>query len=195
MQCKYHPERNAERFCASCNAPLCEECAEETKAGNYLCSQCARMQPVSEVETSIKEKREHEENKKKKKWRPFRYFVIVSSVLILVMWGYMIFGGQELPSPTITVDYGKQRRALLFMVDGAVKRYAHYEGKYPAQLTDLLPKYLSLQGKQVLHLKQLIYRTDSKTGYRLYLAAPEPGRLIFPSARRPRNTTLTTPFS
>ena len=174
MQCKYHPERSAEHLCASCNAPLCEECAEEPKAGNYLCSQCAMIQPVSEVETSIKEKREHEENKKKKKWAPFSYFVIVSSVLILVMWGYIVFGGQELPPTTITVDYGKQPRVLLFTVDGALKRYAHYEGKYPARLTDLIPKYLSLQGKQILHLKQLAYQLDPKTGYRLYLAPPWP---------------------
>jgi len=138
------------------------------------------IQPVSEVETSIKEKREHEENKKKKKWAPFRYFVIVSSVLILVMWGYIVFGGQELPPPTITVDYGKQATVLLFTVDGALKRYAHYEGnKYPERLTDLIPKYLSLQGEQILHLKQLAYQLDPKTGYRLYLAPP-PLEFYFP---------------
>ena len=178
MQCKYHPDRKAEFFCASCNAPLCEECAEEVKPGSHLCFQCAMIQSVSEVGTSIKEKREQEEKRKKKRWGPFQYFVIVSSVLILVMWGYIIFGGQEIPATLATVDYGKQGRVLLFMVDGAVKRYAHYEGnEYPEQLTDLVPKYLSLEGTQILHLKQLLYRLDSKVGYRLSLASPQPGEM------------------
>ena len=178
MQCKYHPERKAEFFCASCNAPLCEECAEEVKTGSYLCFQCAMIQSVSEIGTSIKEKREQEEKKKKKRWGPFQYFVIVSSVLILVMWGYIIFGGQELPATIATVDYGKQGRVLLFMVDGAIKRYAHYErNKYPEKLTDLIPKYVSLEGEQILHLKQLLYQLDPKVGYRLSLASPEPGEM------------------
>ncbi|HUT69969.1 MAG TPA: B-box zinc finger protein [Desulfatiglandales bacterium] len=178
MQCKYHPERSAEHFCASCNAPLCEECAEEIRTGNFLCFQCAMIQSVSEVGTSIKEKREQDEKKKKKRWGPFHYFVIVSSVLILVMWGYIMFGGQELPTSVITVDYGKQGRVLLFMVDGALKRYAHYEGNtYPERLADLVPKYISLQGEQILHLKLLAYQRDSGTGYRLSLAKPEPGEM------------------
>ena len=178
MQCKYHPERSAEHFCANCNAPLCEECAEEIRPGNFLCFQCAMIQSVSEVGTSIKKKREQDEKKRKKRWGPFHYFVIVSSVLILVMWGYIMFGGQELPATIATVDYGKQGRVLLFMVDGALKRYAHYEGNaYPERLTDLVPKYISLQGEQILHLKQLAYQRDSGTGYRLSLAKPEPGEM------------------
>ena len=178
MQCKYHPERSAKHFCDSCKAPLCEECAEEIKPGNFLCFQCAMIQSVSEVGTSIKEKREQEEKKKKKRWGPFHYFVIVSSVLILVMWGYIIFGGQELPSSIATVDYGKQGRVLLFMIDGALKRYAHYEGdRYPEKLTDLVPKYVSLRGGQIVHLQQLAYERDSDAGYRLSLAKPEPGEM------------------
>jgi hypothetical protein len=178
MQCKYHPERSAKHFCDSCKAPLCEECAEEIKPGNFLCFQCAMIQSVSEVGTSIKEKREQEEKKKKKRWGPFHYFVIVSSVLILVMWGYILFGGQEMPSSIATVDYGKQGRVLLFTVDGALKRYAHYEGDtYPEVLTDLVPKYLSLQVGQIIHLQQLTYRRDSGVGYRLSLAKLEPGEM------------------
>jgi hypothetical protein len=192
MQCKYHPERKAEFFCASCNAPLCKECAEEVKPGNYLCFQCAMIQSVSEVGTSIKEKQEQEEKKKRKRWGPFQYFVIVSSVLILVMWGYIIFGGQELPATMSTVDYGKQGRVLLFMVDGAIKRYAHYErNKYPEQLTDLIPKYLSLEGSQILNLKKLVYQTNPETGYRLSLATPEPGEMTV--IRTPKGLEITGP--
>jgi len=178
MQCKNHPERSAKYFCESCKAPLCEECAEEIRPGYFLCFQCAMIQSVSEVGTSIKEKREQEEKKKKKRWGPFHYFVIVSSVLILVMWGYIIFGGQELPTSIATADYGKQGRVLLFMIDGALKRYAHYEGnRYPEKLTDLVPKYVSLRGGQIVHLQQLAYERASDVGYRLSLVKPDPGEM------------------
>ena len=64
------------------------------------------------------------------------------------------------------------------MVDGAIKRYAHYEkDKYPESLTDLIPKYLSLEGEQILHLKQLLYQLDPNTGYRLSLASAQPGEM------------------
>jgi len=177
MKCKYHPDREAELFCASCNAPLCKECTEEVKPGEYYCFQCAMLYSVSEGGTSIKDKREKEEErrrKEKKKWGPFQYFVVVSSVLILVMWGVIIFGGQ--PAPSRTVDFAKKGRVLLFMVDSALKRYAHYErNRYPEKLSDLVPKYLSLRKDEIFHLNKLSYKRDPKTGYRLSLAKTKPG--------------------
>lgn len=177
MQCKYHPDRPAEIFCASCNGPLCKECAEEAEPGQYYCFECAMLHSVSEVGTSIREKREKgEEKKEKKKWGPFRYFVLLSSVLILVMWGIIIFGGQK--APPRTVDFAKKGRVLLFMVDGALKRYAHYEGsRYPEKLSNLVPKYLSLSKEELFHLDKLSYQTDPKAGYRLSLAKAKPGEM------------------
>ncbi|MBW2311255.1 MAG: hypothetical protein JRF35_09290 [Deltaproteobacteria bacterium] len=40
MKCKYHPDREAEFFCSSCNAPLCSECAEQSATGEYYCYEC-----------------------------------------------------------------------------------------------------------------------------------------------------------
>ena len=99
MQCKNHPDRRAEHFCSGCRIPLCADCAEETKPGEYYCFQCAMLVSVSAVGTTIKGKREkvaeHKEKAKEKKKRtPFHYFVMVSSVMILVMWGVILFGGQ-----------------------------------------------------------------------------------------------------
>ena len=87
MQCKYHPDRVSEVFCASCNGPLCKECAEETSTGESYCYECAMLHSVSEVGTTIRDKREKGEEKRKVKarWGPFRYFVALSCVLILVM--------------------------------------------------------------------------------------------------------------
>ena len=178
MQCKYHPERPAELFCTSCHAPLCKECAEETSSGEHYCFQCAMLHSVSEVGTTIKDKREKSAKKgeKKKKWGPFHYFVIVSSVLILVMWGVIIFGGQ--PAPTRSVDFAKKGRVLLFMVDGAIKRYAHYEGNtYPDNLASLVPKYLTLRKEELVHLRKLSYKRDPRIGYQLSFANPTSGQM------------------
>ena len=75
--------------------------------------------------TARHEKAFEKRGKRKKKWGPFQYFVVLSSVLILVMWGVIMFGGQ--PAPQGAAEFAKKGRVLLFMVDGALKRYAHYE--------------------------------------------------------------------
>lgn len=179
MQCKNHPDKRATQFCAGCGIPLCDDCAEEAKPGQYYCFQCAMMTSISAVGTTIKDKREkvaEEKAKEKKKLTAFHYFVISCSVLILAMWGFILFGGQE--PPTETVDFAKNKRVFLFMVDGALKRYGHHEGNtYPLNLTDLIPKYLALGEKQAAQLIGLSYQWDPEIGYRLSLANPEPGEM------------------
>ena len=136
---------------------------------------------VARVETSIKNKKEKsaekkEIEKKKKKWGPFQYFVIASSVLIVFMWGFILFGGKERPSNR--VDFENQQRVLLFMVDAAIKRYAHYEeNKYPERLKDLVPGYLNLAESDLHHLGKLSYQKDPKLGYRLSFAKPEDAQM------------------
>ena len=195
MQCKNHPDRRAEHFCASCRIPLCAECAEETKPGEYYCFQCAMLVSVSAVGTTIKGKREKiaeqkEKAKEKKKKTPFHYFVMVSSVMILVMWGVILFGGQKAPAGA--ADLGSQPRVLLFMVDGALKRFAHYEGnQYPAQLVELIPKYLSLRKEEIPLLDIVSYSRDPSQGYRLSLVKPKPGDMnIIISPKGVRYETL-----
>jgi len=137
------------------------------------------LSSVSAVGTSIKDKRDKSSEKKlekKKKWGPFHYFVTVAGVLILVMWGVILFGGEKAPAGTM--DYAKNKRVFLFMVDGAIKRYAHYEGnKYPGQLSDLIPKYLQFDDKETRFLGMLSYQRDRSEGYRLSLANPGSGEM------------------
>ena len=179
MKCKNHPDRRAEHLCASCGKPLCSDCAEEGKEGKYFCFQCAMLSSVSAVGTTMKDKAEKSAGKRdreKRKWTPFRYFVVFSSVLILGMWGVILFGGEK--APTGSADLASQPRVLLFMVDGAIKRYAHYEGnRYPASLNDLVPKYLALGERDRGHLAMLKYVRDPEVGYLLSLAQPELGQL------------------
>ncbi len=179
MQCKNHPERHAEYFCASCGIPLCEDCAEETASGERHCFQCAMFQTVSGVGSSLRDRREKAAEKKledKKKWGPFQYFLVASAALVVVMWGVILFGGHKAPAGN--ADFDNNRRVLLFMVDGAIKRYAHYRGnKYPENITDLIPRYLSLREEDRVHLALLSYERDPNVGYRLSLTNPKPGEM------------------
>ena len=179
MKCKHHPSRQAEYFCSSCGIPLCQDCAEEARPEEYYCFQCAMLHSISEVGTSIKDKREKKHEKtleKKKEWGPFQYFMIVASALIVVMWGVILFGSQKAPEGV--GDIAKNARVFMFMVDATIKRYAHYEGnKYPEQLLDLVPKYLQLKDENLFHLNKLSYQRDPKVGYYLSLANPKPGTM------------------
>jgi len=134
------------------------------------------FQTVTGVGSSIKEKREKVSEKKlekKKKWGPFHYFMIVSSSLIAVMWGVILFGGSKPPGRK--VNFTQNPRVLLFMVDTAVKRYAFYEGnRYPEKLSDLIPEYLLFKKENLSHLQRLSYQRDREVGYRLSFANPKP---------------------
>ncbi|MBW1997591.1 MAG: hypothetical protein JRJ29_06455 [Deltaproteobacteria bacterium] len=180
MKCKNHPDREARDLCAGCGIPICAECVgEEGERGEVFCFTCAMRLSVSEVGESIKDKRaksvEKRKEKKKKKWGAFEYFVLVSSVLIVAMWGFILFGGQE--PPRSKADFGAQPRVLLFMVDSAIKRYAHYEGdKYPDKISDLIPKYLNMAQEDMRFLGMLKYQKDPEMGYFLTLTNGSKGR-------------------
>lgn len=180
MKCKNHPDREAEHYCETCGIPICNSCAEEPNPGQFYCFQCAMLQTVSVMGSSLVDKREKASEKKlqkKKEWGPFHYFVIVSSVLIAVMWGVILFGGPE-KSPGKKIDFAKQGRVFLFMVNSSIKRYYFYEGnKYPAKLTELVPKYLPISKEDLPELNRLIYRKESDSDYSLSLANPKPGQM------------------
>lgn len=180
MKCKYHEERNAEQFCASCGIPICSDCIEEVRPDEFFCFQCAMLQSVTQGGTSIVDKRDKAKRKalgKKVEWGPFHYFIVISSVLIAVMWGVIIFGGKEAPGNRI--DFVRQERAFLFMVDSSIKRYAHYENdKYPEQLVDLVPKYLPMKKNELIYLDLLSYVKSINAGYMLSLANPKSGEFI-----------------
>lgn len=181
MRCKNHPDREAAHYCIGCGIPICDDCTEESKPGEYVCFQCAMLSSVSKVGGTIKDRQEKlvekkEKAKEKRRWTPFRYFLVVSCVLIVVMWGVILFGGQTPPSGA--ADYASQPRVLLFLVDSAVKRFAHQEGnQYPARLRDMIPKYLKMRDEDIPILEALSYETNPRIGYRLSFARPKPGEM------------------
>lgn len=179
MKCKNHPDREAAQLCSSCNIPICDSCSEEGDSGQFFCFNCAMLQTVSTVGSSIADKRAkgaEGRGKKKKQMGPFHYFVMASCVLISVMWAIILFGGEATPGKSI--DYEKQERVFLFMVDSAIKRYYNYEKKaYPNYLNDLIPKYLAMAKEDTHYLGLLSYEKDKSQGYNLSLANPKPGSL------------------
>ena len=179
MKCKHHPNRDAEHYCASCGIPICSDCAEEVKPGEYYCFQCAMFQTVSGVGTSLKDKREKAIEKKagkKLKLGPFHYFLFMCSIMIVVMWGVILFGGEKPIGKAL--DVNGNPRVFLFMVDSAVKRYYHYENNiYPEKLSDLVPKYLPLGEDNIVHLSKLFYQRDPQAGYTLSPITTKPGEM------------------
>ena len=180
MKCTNHSNREAKHLCASCGIPLCDDCVEEPKPGQFFCFQCAMVQAVSGAGTSLKDKREkasHKKIEKKEPWGPFHYFVTLSSVLIVVLWGVILFGGPESVSGS-NINYEKDKRVFLFMVDNSIKRYAHYQNKeYPSTLSALVPKYLRLKEEDIIQLNRFSYRLDPQKGYELSYAHPKPGEM------------------
>jgi len=180
MKCNNHPNREAIHFCASCGIPLCDDCVEEPKPGQFFCFQCAMVQAVSGAGTSLKGKHEKHAEKElegKKVWGPFQYFIVLSSVVIVVMWGVILFGGPEAVSGQ-QIDFDKNKRVFLFMVDNSIKRYAYYQKKqYPEKLIDLVPKYLRLKEEDLIQLNKFKYSLDPQAGYELSYAKPPPGEM------------------
>jgi len=126
---------------------------------------------------SLQGKGAEQQGREEKRWSPFWYVVGVCSGLILALWGVILFGGQ--PAPQRTTDFSNQPKILLFLVDGAIKRYAHYEGnRYPQKLSDLLPTYVSLGKEGLSHLDKLLYERDPGGGYRLSLHDRSAGEAV-----------------
>ena len=181
MQCKNHPDIQATHFCVACEMPLCDDCIEESEPGQYYCFKCAMITSVSAVSATIRDKKARAADgraKEKKKLTAFHYFVIFTIALILAMWGFILFGGEEFPESESNIDLAGNTRVLLFMVDGGIKDYAHANGGiYPQRLPDLVPDYLSIASDQLRHLTLLSYERDPETGYNLFLANPKPGEM------------------
>jgi len=120
---------------------------------------------------------EERKEDRKKDWGLFHLYVLISSALIIAMWGVIIRGGE--PAPPRTVHVVERPTLLLFLVDGAIKRYAHYEETgYPARLSDLLPRYVPIRKEELSCLDTLSYSTDPTGGYRLALTDRSTGDVI-----------------
>ena len=180
MKCKNHPTRNADQICTSCYIPICGDCAEEVSSGQFFCFNCAMLQTVSGVGSSLVDKKskanKRKYEKKKISWGPFHYFVTVSCALIGVMWFVILFGGENAPAGGQRVDYSRQGRVLIFSVDSAIRRYQQYENKgYPDELSALIPKYLPMTTEDLPYLNNLSYKKDPVNGYTLSLVNNKPG--------------------
>jgi len=96
MQCKNHPNHQAEFICSSCLEPLCRNCVIEGEQGKSFCRLCYMCYTVSKVDSLIKEGTDRVREKKgqeKEQWGPFGYVMILSQVLILIMLVVIFFVG------------------------------------------------------------------------------------------------------
>ena len=104
----------------------------------------------------------------KKHWGAFHISLLISATLIIAMWGLIIRGGE--PPPPKTAPVVERPTVLLFLIDTALRRYAHYEERgYPERLSDLHPKYVPLRQEELSSLERFSYSADPAEGYRLGL--------------------------
>jgi len=96
MQCKNHPNCQAESICSSCGKPLCRACAIEGEQGKHFCLLCHMCYTVSGINALTKEGVDRISEKKvleRKQLGPFRYLIILSQVLVLIMLSVIFWGG------------------------------------------------------------------------------------------------------
>ena len=111
---------------------------------------------------------EEQDEKREKDWGLFHLYLLICAALIVAMWGVIIRGGE--PPPPRTAYVVERPTVLLFLVDTALKRYAHYgRGRYPERLPELLPRYVRLRNGELPCFETLSYSTDPTGGYRLAL--------------------------
>lgn len=88
MECKYHPDREAEQFCGSCGIPLCPDCSQGVALDQYLCYQCAMLYAISSGRyprgpgETMKREAGQQANPR---IAPYQCFILLSLVMILVM--------------------------------------------------------------------------------------------------------------
>ncbi|RPI76821.1 MAG: hypothetical protein EHM45_11615 [Desulfobacteraceae bacterium] len=137
------------------------------------------FQTVSGAGTSLQDKKaqmDEKKERKRKKWGAFQYFLMISSSIIIAMGAVILFGSQSTPSGSANIL--QNDRAFLFLVDSALKRYAHHKGNnYPDQLSVLVPRFLPLKKSDLIFLERLSYQKDPQEGYLLSLSHVKPGEM------------------
>ncbi len=96
MECKHHPNRQADHLCTICGVPMCKNCSQVVTGDRDYCFHCAMFDSILTADNSGRDEgAEPAEQtlRENRKWSPFQYFSIVSSLLLLIMWIVVVFGG------------------------------------------------------------------------------------------------------
>ena len=117
MKCSSHPNIEAVASCASCDVPLCENCANEDGNSGYLCSRCVAVSAVAEFGEDSDhlqqqtELREAEGGAGQLKSRKAQYGIIIVCLLIIATQIPNVFfetGANDATTPLVVtqeVDY------------------------------------------------------------------------------------------
>ena len=172
MKCAYHPQKEALSHCSMCRKPLCEECGEQKSGDSVLCSRCAALSAAQDAANGEDERRTAHEEKKieaaKKGKRPHvaMTVIIILTVLVLLANVYMYMG----PDVSGVVQFDPYQHPLLtadLINDGIGDYAAEHGGKFPPDLTGLLPKYIPYEKITPSVLGMFSYRRFSPTSYEL----------------------------
>ena len=93
MDCQYHSDRPAERFCSGCKVPLCKQCSQALILGEAYCIQCAvlffrKLDGISIDEGGIAGAIDQLETSTARRF--FHHFLFNAFILIIVMIGVLL---------------------------------------------------------------------------------------------------------
>ena len=189
MDCNYHPNCDATKFCDQCQADLCNSCAVSLESGRTLCHRCMLALSIQDVKNEASRRKQAEEAQHlglDKKRRPtyLQFVVAVGGLLALLFVGLQFYLGQPVQRPQITLNSASPM-VLLSRLRLALQQYgAAHNDRYPESLYDLLPDYLADDEQNRKVLRNLVYRLDARSGYllRLKQGAPFPGKELVATA-------------
>jgi hypothetical protein len=170
MGCAYHPDRDSVSYCGHCKADLCESCVIRIEKRGSFCHRCLLALSLQEVKGETSRREQDEEDVRvglQKAWRPtyIQAVVALGLVLVLVLVGLQLHWSQTEPRPRIILDL-TQPVELLAGVQAALEEYYLAKGnRYPENLYDLVPEFLSDEGRNLRALSYLLYNRAVSEGY------------------------------
>ncbi len=183
MDCNYHPNCDATKFCDQCQAYLCDSCAIGLENGRTLCHRCMLALSLHDVNGETIRRKQAEESQRlgvKKRWRPayLQVLVAVGALLALLLIGLRFYWSQPVQRPQVFLDTASPMRLLTKLQFSLAHYGAAHKDRYPESLFDLLPDFLADTGQNRKVLRNLFYRLDAREGYVLRIkdSAPFPGK-------------------
>ena len=173
MQCAYHPNQSATSQCSVCKKPLCSECAIPGGQKRVTCSGCIALAAAQEAVQGVGVRQEESKEKreilaaKKKKPTYLMVLIPVSAFVALVMLVFNFYFRANMPE-MMESPQPEHPVVAIFLLDQAIQDYLKdHGGKVPANLAELLGKYVSTEEMTRADLRKYSYRAISSTSYEL----------------------------
>ncbi len=172
MKCAYHPGKEASARCSVCQKPLCEDCVDQKTGERTFCSRCSALSAAQDALSGHAERQaEHLEKKAEAARKAKRPKVAITVILILaglvLLANAYMFMGPEAPA-VAQFDPYEYPMITAELINEGLNDYAdQHEGRFPANLRELLGKHIPYDQITPSVLDMFSYRRLSPTSYEL----------------------------